>query len=223
MAAGTRLAPDDPNCGVRVCWRIPLAVVVVGGHSRNTGKTSVVAGIIAALADRHWTAVKLTQYGHGICSLNGRNCHCTLDEHRYAVAEETDRCGHKDTSWFLVAGAVRSLWVRVKQGQLGLVMPELWKIIESAPYVIVESNSILNFVKPDLYLSVLRYDVEDFKDSAREMLARCDAAVIVASGRSRPGWAGIPDEVLAGIPTYPVAAPEFVSADLINMVRARLG
>ena len=42
-----------------------MSLVVIGGHSRSVGKTSVVAGIIAALPDFHWIAVKITQYGHG--------------------------------------------------------------------------------------------------------------------------------------------------------------
>ena len=45
-----------------------LMLVVVGGHSRNIGKTSVVAGLIRKLRDRRWTAVKITQYGHGVCA-----------------------------------------------------------------------------------------------------------------------------------------------------------
>ena len=53
-----------------------MALVVIGGHSRNVGKTSVVAGIIAALREYQWTAMKITQYGHGICSKNGKQCHC---------------------------------------------------------------------------------------------------------------------------------------------------
>jgi len=43
-----------------------VSLVVVGGHSRNVGKTSVVAGLIAALQELDWTAVKITQYGHGV-------------------------------------------------------------------------------------------------------------------------------------------------------------
>ena len=45
-----------------------LMLVVVGGHSRNIGKTSVAAGLIRHLRDRQWTALKITQYGHGVCS-----------------------------------------------------------------------------------------------------------------------------------------------------------
>src|SRR5258708_4848496 len=85
-----------------------MAIVVIGGHSRSVGKTSVVAGIIAALKDFNWTAMKITQYGHGICSANGEPCDCVTDDHTRAITEERDRGGETDTSRYLVAGAVRS-------------------------------------------------------------------------------------------------------------------
>ena len=50
---------------------VGVAIVVIGGHSRSVGKTSVVAGLISALREYDWTAVKITQYGHGVCSANG--------------------------------------------------------------------------------------------------------------------------------------------------------
>ena len=43
-------------------------IVVVGGHTRNIGKTSLAAGIVAAFPEMHWTAFKITQFGHGVCS-----------------------------------------------------------------------------------------------------------------------------------------------------------
>ena len=48
-----------------------MSLVVVGGHSRNIGETSVAAGLIAALPRYNWTAMKITQHGHGICSAAG--------------------------------------------------------------------------------------------------------------------------------------------------------
>jgi hypothetical protein len=39
-------------------------VVVVGGHSRNIGKTSVICGIIRALTSWNWTAIKITPHAH---------------------------------------------------------------------------------------------------------------------------------------------------------------
>ncbi len=86
---------------------VNMAIVVVGGHSRSVGKTSVVAGLIAALREYDWTAVKITQYGHGVCSANGAPCDCATADHSWAISEEKDRSGESDTSRFLVAGAAR--------------------------------------------------------------------------------------------------------------------
>ena len=102
-----------------------MALVVIGGHSRSVGKTSVVAGLIAALRDYDWTAVKITQYGHGVCSANGEACDCATDDHSWAISEEKNRQGDTDTSRFLQAGAAQALWVRTEQGRLAEAMPAL--------------------------------------------------------------------------------------------------
>src|ERR1700746_1231349 len=113
-----------------------MSLVVIGGHSRSVGKTSVVAGLIAALPDFNWTAVKITQYGHGICSANGEACDCATGDHSWAISEEHDRSGDSDTSRFLVAGAVRALWVRTQQGRLAEAMPALRVKIDTVPNLI---------------------------------------------------------------------------------------
>src|SRR5262252_8218364 len=119
-----------------------MATVVVGGHSRSVGKTSVVAGLISALPGFHWTAFKVTQHGHGICSANGEPCHCATDDHSVAISEEHDRSGESDTSRFLVAGAVRAWWVRTQQGRLAEAIPLVREKIAQASNAIIESNSV---------------------------------------------------------------------------------
>ena len=155
-----------------------MSLIVVGGHSRSVGKTSVVAGLIAALPEFHWTAMKITQYGHGICSANGKQCHCATDDHSWAVTEELNRSGKSDSSRFLVAGAARSLWVRTRQGMLAEAMPRVRQEIEAAENAILESNSIMRFVRPNLYLTVLDAATEDFKVSAQIYLDRADAVIL---------------------------------------------
>ena len=132
-----------------------MPILVIGGHTRSVGKTSVVAGIIAALPTFHWTALKITQYGHGICSANGEACDCATADHSLAVSEEKDRAGESDTSRFLLAGADHSWWIRTQQGHLAEAMPRIRKILATTQNAIIESNSILRFIKPDLYLTVL--------------------------------------------------------------------
>src|SRR5437868_9945787 len=46
-------------------------------------------------------------------------------------------------------------WVRTEQGRLAEAMPSLREKLKTAENIIVESNSILKFLRPDLYLTVL--------------------------------------------------------------------
>ena len=196
--------------------------LVVGGHSRNIGKTSVVAGMIQAMPEMNWTAIKITQYGHGICSRNGRECHCSVDEHRYAIFEETNPKGKGDTCRFLLAGARRSLWVRTKQGQLKEAMPEIEKIFQAGGNFIIESNSLLQFVEPDLYLVVLDFSNPDFKVSAKKYLARADACIVINSNIVEPGWENVPREIYSSKPMFPVTPPPYISDEVVGFVRRSL-
>jgi hypothetical protein len=198
-----------------------VALVVIGGHSRSVGKTSVVAGLISALPEFAWTAVKVTQYGHGVCSANGEACDCATADHSWAISEERERSAETDTSRFLVAGAVRALWVRTEQGRLAEAMPALRQRLEGARNVIVESNSVLKFLRPDLYLTVLNPSTADFKNSAREFLDRADA-VILHEASGGPAWQAVSLKPVAEHPVFRVTPPKYVTSEIVNFVRANL-
>jgi hypothetical protein len=199
-----------------------MALVVIGGHSRSVGKTSVVAGLIAALPEFHWTAMKITQFGHGICSADGTPCDCaTTDDHFKAISDERDLSGESDTSRFLVAGAARSIWVRTRQGMLGEAMPDIQRRIAGAENVIMESNSIMGFLRPDLYLTVLDAGQEDFKVSANEFLDRADA-VILHQTDAAPKWNAVSLHRVAGKPSFLIQPPPYVTPEIVEFVRDRL-
>src|SRR5579862_1667465 len=200
-----------------------MALIVIGGHSRSVGKTSVVAGLISALPEFDWTAVKITQYGHGVCSANGEPCDCATSDHSWAISEERDRSGESDTSRFLVAGARRSLWVRTEQGRLAEAMPTLRANIESAGNVIIESNSVLKFLRPDLYLTVLDPATEDFKTSAREFLDRASAVILHQEAASQPSmWQGVSLKPVAGRPVFSITPPLYVTPEIVHFVRSNI-
>ena len=201
-----------------------MAIVVIGGHSRSVGKTSVVAGLISALRDYDWTAVKITQYGHGVCAANGAPCDCATDDHSWAISEEKDRSGESDTSRFLVAGAARSLWVRTEQGRLAEAMPALRQRLERSRHVIVESNSVLKFLRPDLYLTVLDPGTEDFKTSAREFLDRAGAVILHEESKlENVAWQAVSLKPVADRPVFRIAPPPYVTPEIVEFVRSRLG
>jgi hypothetical protein len=201
-------------------------LIVVGGHSRNIGKTSVVAGIIQALPQFDWTAMKITQFGHGICSASGKDCDCCLaSEHPYAIAQERHP-GHSDTGRFLAAGARRSFWVRTATGQLANALPAVREVCAASRNLIVESNSIVEFLTPDLYLVVLDFAQGDFKASSRRFLGRADACVVIERGIERgipeALWNGVPRDSWEGKPRFAVRPPQYVTPALAAFVNGRV-
>ncbi|MBI2956942.1 MAG: hypothetical protein HYY26_06500 [Acidobacteria bacterium] len=199
-----------------------MALIVIGGHTRNIGKTQLAVEIIRAFPAAAWTAVKITQFGHGICSLNGESCDCAVDEHTFALEEEHDASGRTDTSRFLVAGAQRSLWVRTKQGRLAEAMPAVRARLAGARNVVMESNSVLHFLRPDLYLPVLDFSNPDFKDSAREFLDRADAYVVLAPPPAAPTWDDVSLKPLAARPVFVVWPERLLPPALQEFIASRL-
>lgn len=189
-----------------------MAIVVVGGHSKNVGKTSVVAGLIAAMPEMHWTALKISLPGRGETA-----------EHMVTVIEEHDGEARTDSGRFLAAGAVRSLWVRTRTVDLAEAMPQIRRELESAENVVIESNSILRFLQPDLYLSVLDPAVEDFKDSARYFLDRADAVLVPEGSLDEPEWRSFSLKLAEGTAVLAMRPPVYVTGEVVEFVRGRLG
>jgi hypothetical protein len=207
------LAASEKNSPPR--WR----VIVVGGHTRSIGKTQLVCDVIAAFPRANWIAGKITQYGHGVCAQNGENCDCAPSEHVCALDWETHRDTSTDSARFLVAGARRSFWLRTKQGFLAEGMPFLRAALQeslgpaqSEPALIVESNSLMQFLKPSLYFAVVDPSKEDFKDSARAALDRADAIVLRGSAGifspAAPAWTKLPAQLLREKPSVSQAEGE---------------
>jgi molybdopterin-guanine dinucleotide biosynthesis protein len=175
-----------------------MAILVVGGHSRNIGKTSVMEGLIRGLQGMHWTAFKVTQFGHGMCSANGEPCDCVTAEHTLAVSEERSLESGTDTSRYLAAGAVRSLWVRTRMGDLAEAMPRIRKELERDP------------------------TVEDFKDSARFYLDRADAVLVPEGTLGRPGWKGVSLKLVENTPILAMRPPKYVTEEILSFVLGQL-
>jgi len=201
---------------------------MVGGHTRNIGKTSVVEGIIRATSELDWTAAKITQFGHGVCSVNGETCGCAVSEHQFSITEERRRDKTTDTARFLAAGARRSLWVRTKQGELITALPAFKKRIEEDEFVIVESNSLRRFITPSIYLQVLDTANSDFKISAQQYFDLSDAFVLVDRGGgmsvASTGSALLAREIERNKPCFTVKEEErFISGEVIQYIREKLG
>jgi hypothetical protein len=194
-----------------------MALIVIGGHSQRVGKTSVVAGIIAALPEYRWSALKITPHGHGLESATGR------EKAPWAIFEETDRTGNSDTSRFLAAGAERAFWVRTASDRLVDAMPMVQGKLAEAKNAIVESNSVIRFLKPDLYFVVVNPEVADFKPSAREFLDCADAVILhCRPGQADTEWVNAKLKSAAKRPIFLITPPPYVTPEIVEFVRSAL-
>jgi hypothetical protein len=211
-------------------WRL----IVVGGHTRSIGKTQLVCDVIHAFPEVNWIAGKITQYGHGVCAKNGENCGCAPDEHSYAISWEKKPDTGTDSSRFLAAGAKRSFWLRTKQGFLAEGLPLLREALadlhpssaSEPPTLILESNSLLQFVQPSLYFAVIDPSREDFKDSARIVLDRADALVLRGGSEDAPvaeaTWMKLPRHLLNQAPSVHQREGEPLPLPLQVLIRRTL-
>ncbi len=198
--------------------------LVIGGNSRNVGKTGLAVSIIEACRDLEWTAVKVTQFGHGICSRSGGACGCAVSDPQcpYEIDEETGLIPTTDTARLLAAGASQVLWLRVALGKLKEALPALRERLQGSRRVLFESNGIVEYWPPTAYLSVLQCDSTDCKASARRLASAADAFILPPAGNARPNWNGFPPGLLRERPVFRVAPPSYCNRAIVGFVRNRM-
>jgi hypothetical protein len=199
-----------------------MKLVVVGGQGRKVGKTSVIAGLVRGLNSLAWTAVKISHHGGDADSQDTPSADDFPAHLDFLWSEEKDPNGHGDTSRYLTAGARRALWVRARGGTLAQALPGLLKALEGDEHVIIESNSILAFLKPAVFLLVIDESRQESKASASQFLSRADALVTVGPELKPRVWPGMSFPMLEDKPVFPVSAGEWSNPALSRFVRERL-
>ena len=206
-------------------------LIVVGGHTRSIGKTQLVCDLIAALPEAHFVAGKITQFGHGVCAQNGEFCGCAPDDHTSAFDWESETTSGTDSARFLQAGARRSFWLRTKQGFLAEGLPLLRESLSeitrengAAPInLIIESNSLLQFLKPSAYLAVLDPQKQDFKPTAQSLVDRADAFVLRQNFNVQSqAWPQIPSSLFLNKPAFLQSESQPLPVPLVDFLKTVL-
>jgi hypothetical protein len=95
-------------------------------------------------------------------------------------------------------------------------------MIDQSRDVIVESNSILELVRPDVFLMLLDFSCEDFKPSSLRFMERADAFVVVDQGINAPLWEDVARGMWDTKPQFLVKPPLYVTAAVAGFVRDKL-
>jgi hypothetical protein len=194
-----------------------MAIIVVGGSSRGAGKTALVCGLIAALPEFRWTAVKITTHDHG---------------QRTPIWEEMQPGDETDTARYLAAGAARAFLATpptrapASEPDLPSMLDELWPNFGRGTNLIFESNSVVHHVRPNVCLMIQAVPKRDLplphrKPSFIAAVRHADAMVALSHADGL-----IPDGLcLAGQepkPIFHLAALERISAPMLAWLRPLL-
>ena len=123
-----------------------------------------------------WEAIKLTRGHYRSCGRDPAGC-CVSDLLRDEPVIRSGREANyqvgKDTGHFWDAGASNVHWVIVNDGQVESGINEALARVKSEG-VLIEGNSFLDYVTPDLAIMCARSDGGKVKPSARHALEKSD-------------------------------------------------
>ncbi len=139
---------------------MPLIVSIAGAHS-GSGKTTLAERLIARL-EGNWGAVKYT-----------KTAFYTSITDDSAIITQSD----KDTARLLNAGARKVIWVQSPPGELDEALSVALAGISDVDGIIVEGNSPIEFLDPDVILFIFGKDTSRIKNTAQEALSRASLVV----------------------------------------------
>jgi hypothetical protein len=139
---------------------------VVGGHSRNVGKTGVIEHLLTEHGGEAWAVVKISAHRHApdgtVAPL--------IEEHRDADPET-------QTGRYLLAGARHAFLVRAPDAAMARAAAFVESLRANGWNVMVESNRIVTHVVPTLVVFVVDPHNADWKPSSDACLAVADVVV----------------------------------------------
>lgn len=150
-----------------------MKIITVSGAHSNVGKTAFIERLLKKL--KGWSCLKVTVLHKGNCPV-GRICSgCEELSSKFVIVHDKTILQEKgkDTQRFKAAGAKEVLWLRSKHHGLKKgIMQALFRF-KKAKGIIIEGNSVLKYLKPDLAIFVKKKD-SVLKPSAKDIINKVD-------------------------------------------------
>ena len=183
-------------------------LIVVGGHSRHVGKTTLVMTLLQCLEPAQWVAVKISGHSHRL-------------EPGPQPGEPDERAALQSAR-FREAGARNALLLRAPDDRFADAAATVQGLVDAGNNVIAESNRLVAWCKPDLVLFVVAPAISDWKPSSGLCLRAADAIVTFGehalSGRAHASH----DDVGLGLPRFHLDGGQLQTKALVSLLRRRL-
>ena len=138
-----------------------MRIITVSGARSNVGKTSLVSLLAARLP------------GYGAIKVTITDLFTSVTDDPVTISEEG-----KDTAVMKGAGADPVVWVRCPVEALSESLSYALNLAAGGKGVIIEGNSPVGLIEPDVAFFVTGADPRDMKPGAAEVLARADVVVV---------------------------------------------
>jgi hypothetical protein len=138
----------------------PLIIGIGGAHS-GSGKTEIASLLLQHL--RGWAAIKYTK----------TELYCSIIDDPDVLSMES-----KDTRRLLDSGAERVLWIKSPPQDLSDILQISTDRLSDLRGIMVEGNSAIEFIKPDIIIFTFGNNTERIKESAWRILGTAHAVVI---------------------------------------------
>ena len=134
-------------------------MVMIGGNSRNAGKTTLAGKIIKKLAVNHQViALKVTSIRPGESEMHGD--HSAELNSGFSILEELNSDSHKDTSAMLRAGASKVFYIRTIDECMEPAILQFLSDYNINQPIVCESRSLRRIVNPGLFIMMIRNNAE---------------------------------------------------------------
>jgi hypothetical protein len=148
-------------------------MVMIGGNSRNSGKTTIACRCISKLSANHEViGLKVTSVRPGEDDLHGNHTDDFMGN--FTIFEELNPESNKDTSKMLKAGATHVYYIRVEEKFTKQAIVHFVSRYVDKQLIVCESRSLREIVKPGLFLIMMRLQVEDQGKDMSKYLNKAD-------------------------------------------------
>lgn len=173
----------------------PVIIGIGGAHSKS-GKTTLAVALLNRL--KGWGAVKYTKTA----------LYSSIIDDRDILSVKG-----KDTKRFIDSGAAIVLWVQSPASGLNEIMPLVLDRLSDIEGIIIEGNSAIEFLKPDIIIFLMGKDRSRIKESGKRLV---DMADLVYYGDKREVWIKGGETIKGGIGVIPPLVLEMVDKKRIE-------
>ncbi len=134
-------------------------MVMIGGNSRNSGKTTMACQIINKLSLSHEVfGLKVSAIYPEGNEMHGN--HSGEESSGFSISEEINSGSNKDTSKMLRAGATRVFYIRVSSNFIEKALLHFLSMYINNQIIVCESRSLRKIITPGMFLLMMRLPAE---------------------------------------------------------------